>query len=76
MSHREYVFSRILRRFGHNFFCCCFSPISYMYILGFHEKRAEHISFLAFETHFRKQAHCDNKKTDACTSHPVDINLL
>ena len=46
------------------------------YIPGFREKRTEHIIFLAFETMFWKQAHCGNKKTDACTSHPVDINML
>ena len=45
-------------------------------ILGFREKRTEHISFLAFETNILKQDHCDNNKTDACTSHPVDINML
>ena len=54
---------------------CCFSLLSC--ILGFREKRTEHISFLAFETNFLKQDHCDNKKkTDACTSHLVDIKML
>ena len=53
----------------------CFSLLSC--ILGIDEKRREHFSFLAFETNFREQAHCDNKKkTDACTSHPVDIVIL
>ena len=53
----------------------CFSLLSYM--LGVHEKRTEHISFLAFETNVRKQAHYDKKKkTDACTSHSVDIIML
>ena len=51
-----------------------FSLLSY--ILGFRKKRTEHISFLAFETNFLKQNHCDNNKTDACASHPVDINML
>ena len=37
---------------------CFFSLLSY--ILGFHEKRVEHISFLAFETNILKQDHCDN----------------
>ena len=46
------------------------------YIFGFREKHTEHISFLAFETNFLKQDHCDNNKTDACASHPVDINML
>ena len=46
------------------------------YIFGFREKRKEHISFLAFETHFLKQDHCDYNKSDACASHPVDINML
>ena len=45
-------------------------------IFGFREKRTEHISFLAFQTNFLKQDHCDNNKTDACASHPVDINML
>ena len=45
-------------------------------IFGFREKRTEHISFLAFETNFLKQDHCDNNKTDACASYPVDINML
>ena len=39
---------------------CCFSLLSYIH--GFREKRTEHINFLAFETIFRKQAHCDKKK--------------
>ena len=51
-----------------------FLPLSYL--LGFREKRTEHISFVAYETSFRKQAHCDKKKTDACTSHPDEINML
>ena len=55
-------------------FCFFFSLFSY--IFGFCEKRTEHISFLAFETNFLKQNHCDNNKTDACASHPVDINML
>ena len=73
MSHRECIFFRILRKFGDKvlFF---FSLLSY--IFGFPEKRTEHISFLAFETNFLKQAHCNNNKTDACASHPVDINML
>ena len=45
-------------------------------IFGFREKRTEHISFLAFQTNFLKQDHCDNNKTDARASHPVDINML
>ena len=45
-------------------------------IFGFLEKRTEHISFLAFQTNFLKQDHCDNNKTDARASHPVDINML
>ena len=45
-------------------------------IFGFHEKRTEHISFLAFQTNFLKQDHCDSNKTDACASHPVNINML
>ena len=53
---------------------CFFSLLSY--IFGFREKRMEHISYLAFETNFLKQDHCDNYKTDACASHPVDINML
>ena len=53
---------------------CFFSLLSC--IFGFCEKRTEHISFLAFQTDFLKQDHCDYKKTDACTSHPVDINML
>ena len=53
---------------------CFFSLLSY--ILGFHENRSEHISFLAFEPNILKQDHCDNNKTDACTSHRVDINVL
>ena len=53
---------------------CFFSLLSY--IFGFREKRTEHISFLAFETSFLKQDHCDNNKSDACASHPVDINML
>ena len=53
---------------------CFFSLFSY--IFGFREKRTEHISFLEFETIFLKQDHCDNSKTDACASHPVDINML
>ena len=42
-------------------------------IFGFREKRTEHISFLAFQTNFLKQDHCD--KTDVCASHPDDINM-
>ena len=45
-------------------------------IFGFREKRTEHISFLTFQTNFLKQDHCDNNKTDARASHPVDINML
>ena len=45
-------------------------------IFGFRKKRTEHISFLAFQTNFMKQDHCDNNKTDARASHPVDINML
>ena len=45
---------------------CFFSLLSS--IFGFHEKRTAHISFLAFQTNFLKQDHCDNNKTDACTS--------
>ena len=45
-------------------------------IFGFREMRTEHISFLAFQTNFLKQDHCDNNKTGACASHPVDINML
>ena len=68
MSHRECIFFRILQRFGHKvlFF---FSLLSY--IFGFREKRTEHISFLAFETNFLKQDHCNNNKTERCASHPV-----
>ena len=51
-----------------------FSLLSY--IFGFREKRTDHISFLAFETNFLKQDHCDNNKNDACASHPVDMNML
>ena len=72
MSHRECICFRILRRFGHKVFF--FSLLSY--IFGFREKHTEHISFLAFETNFLKQDPCDNNKTDACASHPVDINML
>ena len=53
---------------------CFFSLLSYIFC--FLEKRTERISFLAFETNFLKQDHCDNNKTDACASHPVDINML
>ena len=45
-------------------------------IFSFCEKRTEHISFLAFQTNFLKHDHCDNNKTDARASHPVDINML
>ena len=72
MSHRESIFFRILRRFGHKVFL--FYLLSY--IFGFREKRTKHISFLAFEINFLEQSHCDNNKTDACDSHPVDINML
>ena len=72
MSHRDCIYFRILRRFGHK--VCFFSLLSY--IFGFREKRTEHISFLAFETNFLKQDNCDNNKTDACASNPVDINML
>ena len=53
---------------------CFFSLLSY--IFAFREKCTEHISFLAFETNFLKQDHCDNNKTYACASHPVDVNML
>ena len=43
---------------------CFFSLLSC--IFSFREKRTEHISFLAFQTNFRKQDHCDNNKIDAC----------
>ena len=72
MSHQVCIFFRILLRFGHK--VLFFSILSY--IFGFREKRTEHISFLAFETNFLKQDHCDNNKTDACASHPVDVNML
>ena len=72
MSHGVCTFFRILRRFGHK--GLFFSLLSC--IFGFREKRTEHISFLASQTHFLKQDHCDNNKTDACVSHPVDINML
>ena len=45
-------------------------------IFGFREKRTEHISFLAFKTNFLRQNHCENNKTDARASHPVDVNML
>ena len=45
-------------------------------IIGFREKRTEHISFLAFQTNFLKQDHYDNNNTDARASRPVDINML
>ena len=73
MSHRECIFFSILRRFGHK--VLFFLPFI-IYIFGYREKRTEHISFLAFETNFLKQDHYDNNKTDACASHPVDINML
>ena len=72
MSHGACIFFRILRRFGHKF--CFFSLLSC--IFGFRERRTEHISFLPFQTNFLKQDHCDNNKTDARASHPVDINML
>ena len=53
---------------------CFFSLLSC--IFGFREKRTEHISFLAFQTNFLKQDHCDKNKTDTRASHPVDINML
>ena len=53
---------------------CFFSLLSCIFV--FCEKRTEHISFLAFETNFLKQNHCDNNKTDARASLPVDINML
>ena len=61
MSHRVCVFFSKLRRFGHK--VLFFSLLSY--ILGFHENRSEHISFLAFEPNILKQDHCDNNKIDA-----------
>ena len=72
MSHRKCIFFSILRGFGHKILF--FSLLSS--IFGFREKRTEHISFLAFEINFLKQEYCDNNKTDACASHPVDINML
>ena len=51
-----------------------FSLLSF--IFDFREKRTEHNSFLAFQTNFLKQDHCDNNKTDACASHPIDTNML
>ena len=72
MSHGECIFFRILRRFGHKVLFFSLSSC----IFGFLEKRTEHISFLAFQINFLKQDHCDNNKTDACSSHPVDINML
>ena len=74
MSHGECIFFRILRRFGHKVVCFFFLPLSC--IFGFREKRTEHISFLAFQTNFLKQEHFNNNKTDACASHPADINML
>ena len=59
-------------KFGHK--VLFFSLLAY--IFGFREKRTKHICFLAFETNFLKQDHCDNNKTDACASHPIDINML
>ena len=53
---------------------CFFSLLSCKF--GFREKRTEHISSLAFQTNVLKQDHCDNNKTDARASHPVDINML
>ena len=53
---------------------CFFSLLSC--IFGFREKHTESISFLAFQTNFLKQDHCDNNKTDARVSHSVDINML
>ena len=53
---------------------CFFSFLSC--IFGFREQRTEHISFLAFQTNFLKQDQCDNNKTDARASHPVDINKM
>ena len=73
MSHRECLLFRILRWFGRKVLFC-FSLLSG--IFGFGEKRTEHISFLAFQTNFLKQDHCDNNKTDARASHPVDMNML
>ena len=72
MSHGACIFFRILRRFGHK--VLFFSLLSC--IFDFREKRTEHNSFLAFQTHLPKQDHCDNNKTDARASHPVDINML
>ena len=72
MSHGECIFFRMLRRFGHKvlFF------VLLSCIFGFPEKRTEHVSFLAFQPSFLKQDHCDNNKTDACASPPVDISML
>ena len=72
MSHGACIFFRILRSLVIKF--CFFSLLSC--IFGFHEKRTEDISFLAFQTNFLKQDHWDNNKTDARASHPVDINML
>ena len=72
MPRRECIFFKIFRRFCQ--IVLFFLPLSC--IFGFREKRAEHISFLAFQRNFLKQDHCDNNKTDACASHPVDINML
>ena len=72
MSHGACYIFRILQSLVIQF--CFFSLLSC--IFGFHEKRTEHISFLAFQTNFLKKDHCDNNKTDARASHPVDINML
>ena len=69
VSHGECLFCRNCEGLVIKF--CFFSLLSY--IFGFREKR---VSFLAFETNFLKQDHCDNNTTDACASHPVDINML
>ena len=68
MSHGACIFFRILRRFGHK---VLFLISLLSCIFGFHEKRTEHISFLAFQTNFLKR-----NKSDARASHPVDINML
>ena len=49
MAHRKCVFLEYCEGLVINLHC--FSLLSY--ILGFREKRAEHTSFLAFETNFR-----------------------
>ena len=69
MSHGACYFSGYCEGLVIKF--CFFSLLSC--IFGCRENRTEHISFLAFQTSFLKQDHCDNNKTDARASHPVDI---